>query len=137
MNTEWFEIDDLEELVDFSRRIIYFNFDSDNAALDEDEFFDRMDELTEEEEEELNHVLSFQESKMIIKQYIKKKKNKRTKQVVTLMKESDYDDYLNELNHRLVSNMVMEMVKKGILDTAFDDERNDFVFWVKENENEQ
>ena len=31
----------------------------------------------------------------------------------------------------MVSNIVHGLVKRGVLHTAFDDEKNDFIFWVK------
>jgi hypothetical protein len=40
----------------------------------------------------------------------------------------------------MVSNIVRGLVKKGVLDSAFDNDKNDFIFWVKDkydDENEQ
>jgi len=34
----------------------------------------------------------------------------------------------------MVSNILQGLVQRGIVETAFDDESNDFVFWVKNNE---
>ena len=32
----------------------------------------------------------------------------------------------------MVSNMISNLVKKGLLESAFDEEKNDFVFWKKD-----
>jgi hypothetical protein len=32
----------------------------------------------------------------------------------------------------MVSNILNSLVNKGVLDSAYDDEQNDFIFWVKE-----
>ena len=46
-----------------------------------------------------------------------------------------FDEILIQLNQRMVSNIVRGLVKKGVVDSAFDSERNDFIFWVKDKEN--
>jgi hypothetical protein len=52
------------------------------------------------------------------------------------IKEDDYDDFLVQLNRRMVSNIVKDLVSKGLVESAFDNEKNDFVFWVKGDEDE-
>jgi hypothetical protein len=34
----------------------------------------------------------------------------------------------------MISNIIQGLVKKGVLHTAFDNEKNDFIFWVKTEE---
>jgi hypothetical protein len=37
----------------------------------------------------------------------------------------------------MVSNMLNNLVNKGMIETGYDDETNDFIFWIKdENENQ-
>ena len=43
------------------------------------------------------------------------------------VKDDDYDDFLVQLNQRMVSNIVHGLVKRGVLNTAFDNEKNDFI----------
>jgi hypothetical protein len=33
----------------------------------------------------------------------------------------------------MISNILSKLVSEGLLDSAFDTEKNDFIFWVKEN----
>jgi len=38
------------------------------------------------------------------------------------------------MNGRLVSNMLTSLVSKGLIESAYDEQINDFVFWIKDNE---
>jgi hypothetical protein len=35
----------------------------------------------------------------------------------------------------MTSNLLNGLVNRGLVETAYDDEAEDFVFWVKENKN--
>ena len=48
-----------------------------------------------------------------------------------------FADIVHKLNDRMVSNIISGLVQKGLVETAFDNEVNDFVFWVKNDENEK
>jgi hypothetical protein len=37
----------------------------------------------------------------------------------------------------MVSNILAKLVGDGLLDSAFDSERNDFIFWIKEDDQKQ
>ena len=37
------------------------------------------------------------------------------------------------LNDRMVSNTLANLVSKGLVESAYDSELDDFIFWVKEN----
>jgi hypothetical protein len=37
----------------------------------------------------------------------------------------------------MISNMLNNLVNKGVLDSGFDDESNDFIFWIKDNPDEK
>ena len=47
--------------------------------------------------------------------------------------EEKYMDMIECFNQRLVSNMIQKLAQSGLLEIAFDDEKNDFVFWVNKN----
>ena len=34
----------------------------------------------------------------------------------------------------MVSNILNQLVQKGLVESAFDTESNDFIFWVKDND---
>ncbi len=128
---DFMEVVNLDKLVEFSRQLIFYNFaieDEDDET--DDEFISKVKNIKKEDKEELDRLLPFKESKLIFKSSIKKQINRRTKKIRYIIKESDYDEVLVELNSRMVSNIIRSLVKKGLVETAFDDDKNDFVFWV-------
>ncbi len=132
----WMEIINLDKLADFSRRIIYHNFDESNDQYSDKEFLEIVTQmkLNAENYEELEELLPIKETTNILKSLcILKNRKKRT---VYLIKEDDYDEFLVQLGQRMISNIILGLVKKGLVESAFDDEKNDFVFWVKKQDDE-
>ena len=128
---DFMEVVNLDRLVEFSRQLIFYNFaiEDDDDETD-DEFIAKVKNIKKEDKEELDRLLPFQESKLIFKSSLRKQVNRKTKKVRYVIRESDYDEVLVELNSRMVSNIIRSLVKKGLVETAFDDDKNDFVFWV-------
>jgi hypothetical protein len=131
MSETWFVVPDLDNFTDKARAIVYNNFgvwnNPDNLDI-------LIDDVVESEQEELDKILSHQESLVIIKELVKKQKNKKTNQIRYTINDSIFADIIYRLNDRMVSNIVSGLVQKGLIETAFDDEANDFVFWIKEEE---
>lgn len=132
----YLEISNVDKLVNFSRRLIYYNFDDESEKLSDADFFDKVQKIKQEDMPELDKYLPFEEAKSIMKSLIIKRRHKKTKIPKMFMKESDYDEVLVQLNQRMVSNIIRGLVNKGVVDSAFDDERNDFIFWVKDKYDE-
>lgn len=134
---EWMEVVNIDKLTDFTRKVIYYNFDNENNSLTDDEFLEKVKKMPAKSDsvEELNRVLPFDEVKLILQGFIKKRKNKKTHKVRYFMKEKDYDEVLVQFNQRMISNIVSSLVNRGILESAFDEEKNDFVFWLKKTNN--
>lgn len=128
------EIINLDKLINFSRRLVFFNFDDKNNDMDDTDFLTKVSKIQDQDENEMDIVLPFDECKAIFKELIKKKIHKTTQEVKYLMKESDYDTILMMLNDRMVSNIIKGLVSKGIVESAFDSEKNDFIFWIKNND---
>lgn len=128
---DFIEVVNLDKLVEFSRQLIFYNFaiEDDDDETD-DEFIAKVKNIKKEDKEELDRLLPFQESKLIFKSSLRKQVNRKTKKVRYVIRESDYDEVLVELNSRMVSNIIRSLVKKGLVEAAFDDDKNDFVFWV-------
>ena len=128
---EFMEVVNLNRLVEFSRQLIFYNFavDDDSEEAD-DEFISKVKNIKKEDKKELDRLLPFQETKLIFEESIIKQRHRKTKKIRYLIKQSDYDDVLIELNSRMVSNIIRSLVKKGLVETAFDNDKNDFVFWV-------
>jgi len=131
MGEGWMEIVNIDKLVDFSRRVIFYNFDEDNDDLDDEDFMKKIEKIESKDSAEMNKVLPRDEVKAIFLDLIVKKRNKNTKKVALFIKEEDYEEVLAQLNQRMVSNIVKGLVSKGLVESAFDSEKNDFVFWVR------
>lgn len=127
---EWFEIIDVEEFVNNTRVLTYNLFE---GLYDEPKLFDvknisyDFEELTEEEKEELDSILSISECITMSENFMTKRGSEYT---------INGDEYINMVecfNRRLISNMVQKLAQRGLLEIAFDDEKNDFIFWVNKN----
>ena len=127
------EIENLDLLVDWSRKLVYCAFGAKEDQQDIEIAMMEAESIDENEEstEELNQVLPLKESIALIKSYLIRKKRKSNQEIVFFISDDNYHAFLEDLNRRLVSNLIGSLVKKGVLDSAFDDERNDFIFWVK------
>lgn len=137
MKQGWLEIDNLDKLIDFSRRLIYSNFDPDKRDQEDQTFFNSLSQFNNMEIAEMDDILPHKEIKIIFNEFIIKKRHKKTKQIRLFIQEDAYENLLEAINSRFVSNIVQRMVGKGLLETAFDAERNDFIFWVNKNEKDQ
>ena len=131
--SKWFVIPNLSEFTDKARAIVYNNFGIWQNKSDLDVV---IDDVVENEKEEFNKILSHQESLVIVKENIKKERNKITKKTRYILNDEMFADIVHKLNDRMVSNIISGLVQKGLVETAFDNEVNDFVFWVKNDENE-
>lgn len=129
--SEWFIISDLSEFTDKARAIVYNNFGTWQDGSDLDIL---IDDVADEEQAEFDKMLSHQESLVIIKENVKKQKNKITKKIRYILNDTIFADIVYKLNDRMVSNIMSNLVQKGLVETAFDDEANDFVFWVKKDD---
>lgn len=126
----WYLIKDLEIFTDKVRAIVYNNFGLWN---DESELNTLVDTIRDEEKEDFDKILSHGESLMIIKDIVKEQHSKNKKKIRYSITEKMFSDIVEQLNSRLVSNILTSLVRKGLVDTAYDMEINDFIFWVKED----
>lgn len=126
---KWFEIVDLDKFIESSRVLVFDNFgkteDSQMVIFD-------IEQLKKSEKEELNTILTQEECMVIAKDFLKLKRHKKTKQTIHVITTSNYFKMMESFNDRLVSNLLNSLVNKGYLESAFDPEYNDFVFWIKE-----
>lgn len=129
--SEWFIIQDLEDFTHKARSIVYNNFGTWDSKNDVDIL---IDEVKESEQAEFDKMLSHQESMVIVKENVKKQRSKKTGKVRFILNDTIFSEIVCKLNDRMVSNILGGLVSKGLVETAFDDETNDFVFWVKDNE---
>lgn len=126
MKPEWYSITDLKAFVEGSRVLVYSLFGADQITELSDINIS-IDALTNDEKTEINDCLSYKEALAISKEFVKIKKN------TIIITEKLYSRYLESLTARLTSNLLSNMVKKGTLESAFDSETNDFIFWTKDD----
>ncbi|MEB3202981.1 MAG: hypothetical protein VKK05_09250 [Synechococcus sp.] len=84
--------------------------------------------LSKNEVEEMDRYISMQETSNIARLYLKKKHNKY------FISDSAYLEFIEALNLRMTSNILHKLVQDNLLETAFDEEHNDFIFWVKDED---
>jgi hypothetical protein len=130
-DSKWFVIKNFDDFVDHARLLVFKFFGVANEQMN-DSINKVIGELTEKEKEEMNEALTHEECAIIIKNKAKLTKNKEYKLTETILY-----DILEEINSRLVSNILNRLVNNGILESAFDSEQNDFIFWVKDNDKKQ
>lgn len=124
-----FIIDNIEKFTDSARLVVFNSFGKDMVE-NADDFTELLTGASEEDIKELNSVLTQKESLVIVEQNAKKQVNKNTKEVRYIIDEKIFADILEALNSRLVSNLLANLSKQGLIESAYDDELNDFVFWT-------
>jgi len=140
MSSSWYAIYDLDEFIDNTRKLVFkfFGDKKDSLISDIDTDIDiLLKEFSIDEINELNDILSIDESTTIVKSIVRKQYSKTLKRVRYIIDDKNFMKILEELNSRMVSNILNKLVNKGVLDSAFDDEYNDFVFWLKEDNNDK
>jgi hypothetical protein len=132
-NDQWFFINDFDEFVDHSRSLV-FKFFGDVNQIADDSMTASLYEMTKKEAEEMDETLSHDEAAAIVKNYARKQVNRKTKQTRYCLTDKILQSIIEDLNSRMVSNILNVLVSKGALESAFDTDKNDFIFWVKEED---
>lgn len=122
-----YKIKDLDLFVEGTRLLVYSSFGK-KGDIEIEELCLDMQDLNDEQKKEINEILTQKESLSISFEYIKKFKD------YYVLSEDKYIDYVEALNMRMVSNLLLSLASKGLLESAFDPVSNDFVFWAKNDE---
>lgn len=126
-NDDWFVIKDLDGFINSTRRLVFNSYGENTKNTD-----DLIGELSSNDTAELDKILSYSESSSIIKSIARIQKNKRTKQTRLLINDLQFEKIVLALNDRMTSNILNSLVNRGIVETAYDEEKDDFVFWIKD-----
>lgn len=126
-NDEWFVVKDIEGFVNAARTMVFANYGPKDSSKD------FIDHIADSEKEEFDKILPYGESLTIIQELLKKQTNKKTKDKRFIVNDEIYINILTALSDRMTSNLLNSLVNKGLIETAYDEEKNDFVFWAKEN----
>jgi Tfp pilus assembly pilus retraction ATPase PilT len=133
MDEEWYVIKNMKDFVNQTRILVFNSFGSTKPENDMDAL---MDSLKPEDQDELDNILSYDESVVMTKDLAKKQKNKKTKKNRYLITDDIYHNIIKSFNDRMVSNLLNSLVNKGLVETAFDEKTNDFMFWIKDENKE-
>lgn len=99
-----------------------------------DDFTKLMANQKLKDKKEMEKLLPAGETTDIINARIKKRLSEDGEIEFTVTNKA-FKGILEELNARMVSNILMKLSSEGLIETAFDSEKNDFVFWVSEKGN--
>lgn len=130
--SEWFIVKDVDALVESARALVYNNFGTWETSEDDTPVDEML--IKPEEKEEFDKLLSPEESKVIVTQILKKQKHKTTQKLRYLVSDDLFISIIQILNDRMVSNTLANLVSKGLVESAYDSELDDFIFWVKDEE---
>lgn len=122
---KWYEISDINEFIKSLRLIVLNEFFEDKEK-------NIFSELFEAKKEELERKLSLEETYSIIKPLATK--NKKPYGDDYLISHKTFTEMIDSLNRRIISNLLLELTLSGDIESAFDDEKNDFIFWIKEDQ---
>lgn len=125
---DWLQVSNTKKLINFSRKLVYYNFEDETALMDDVTFLEKIDNIQNDYDSEMDTLLPFDECEIIFTSFTFIDNNS------LYLTDDDYDTFLMQLNRRMISNIIQGLVKKGVLHTAFDNEKNDFIFWVKTEE---
>jgi hypothetical protein len=126
-----YEITNIDEFAESIRSIILENFYSSDTKLTKE--ISKFDELMKTKREKIEEKLTLQEAKNIIKPILKTVINSVGEKEYTVS-HKNFKKILEELNRRVISNILMELVSDGLVETGFDEEKNDFIFWVADSD---
>ena len=129
-NDDWYEVTDMNKVVDFIRKLVYDSFSDPVDYTDIDTIDGLLDiRLTDEEMDELNQLLSLEECLSLFKP--KLKVERRNGKNVYFISSYIFEDVVRDINGRMISNTMRSLVEKDLIEVAFDNDKNDFVFWLK------
>lgn len=132
MNNEIFVIKNIDYFTNYSRRLVFDSYGKNSEEENIDLIDYTIDNLSKKDEEELEKILSYEESLNIIKSIAKTQRHKTTKQKRYIITDESYIKILQSLGDRMTSNILNGLVNKGVVDTAYDSDANDFIFWIKD-----
>lgn len=134
MSADWYVVSDIDGFVDKTRALVFNSF----GKQQNDQLIGiDLDVVAENEKDEFDKVLSHDESMIIAKDILRKQTNKINMNVRYLVSDKIYSKLVSSLNERMIGNILNNLVNKGLVEAAFDSDSNDFVFWVKDDEENQ
>lgn len=138
MKSREYIVENIKDLTNSVRHVAFNHFGKWNDETDVD--LQECMSISPEESEELNRLIPYAESRKIVRRRLLKQKHKYTNKVRYIMSEDNFFEMISDLNTSMVSGLLAKLASQELINVAFDDEVNDFVFWTKEektNDNEE
>lgn len=133
---DWYIVSSIEDFVETARKLVFNSFGK-SSKENEESIEEDLITISPKDQEEFNSVLTQDESLVIAKNMLKKQVNRKTKETRYMINDKLMMEIIESLNDRMVSNILNSLVNKGVLESAYDSESNDFVFWIKDNDETQ
>lgn len=128
-------ISDISDFINATRRIVFGAFGENLDEGDDDQLDELINSLTTQDQEELDRTLTHDECLAIVHHHVQPRKTKSGKERYVISDEK-FNEIIEDFNARLVSNLLTSLVQEGKIESAYDAEENDFIFWVKDNDKE-
>jgi len=128
----YYVITDINKFVLETRKIVFGGFGQDIDRENVDNF---ISELTDTDIEDLDNTLSQEECMAIVHTHVEPRKTKSGK-IKYLMSDNVFNTIIEDFNSRLVSNLLQQLVSKGLIESSYSTEDNDFIFWVNDEHKE-
>ena len=122
-----YHITDVDLFIEGTRLLVYQTFGHKEDDIDIESISLDMKDLNKEQTKEIDECLNKKDCDIIVKEFLRKTKRG------FIITEENYIKFIEALNLRMVSNLLSGLTQKGLLETAFDEESNDFIFWAKED----
>ena len=126
-------ITNIDKFVRETRKIVFGGF---GQEVDKENIDNLISELTETDLEELDKTLTQEECITIVHTYIQPRKTKSGK-TKYLMSDDVFTSIVEDFNSRLVSNLLQQLVSKGLIESSYSVEDNDFIFWLNDEHEEK
>ncbi|NDB56169.1 hypothetical protein EB169_10115 [archaeon] len=128
-----YDIYDLEMFVQKTRVLVYNSFGTSSKPIDEIDM--DFENLNKDQQKEIDNCLSEKEALNIALEHVLQKRD-RDGNIINLLSEENFMAIINDFSLRMTSNILNTLASKGLVDSAFDEETNDFVFWAKDLDDE-
>ena len=128
--THWYVVANLEDFVTTARKLVFNSFGKEDKEEDEENLL----LISPKDQKEFDEALTQEESTIIAKNLLRKQVNKKTKEERYTITDEIMIEIIEAMNDRMVSNILNSLVNRGLLESAYDTESNDFIFWIKDNE---
>lgn len=129
-------IDDITEFTESARRLVFNSFGNPESPKDDEDFMEMINHISAVDKKEMDEILTQQECEAIVKGIAKQQKHKTINKIRFIINEKLFSQIIEAINARLVSNLLTSLASKGLIESAYDAEIDDFVFWTKDEKPE-